>query len=269
MTIPHDFRSSLVGFSDAEGDALQSGAWLIHRLFPFDRFIDLLRTSSLTLVKPKRWEDPYENPMNHEILERDTGSKLLAPHYESELFGQCWSLCYESDAMWRIYSSDKRGVLVSANAAILFETKRLQFGHPMELLYLGKVYYLKQAQLIALFDSESFLRDVLTSKMYSPGSVRTLLYKRDSFKHEEEVRLVLSRHISDVPGDFSALPFDLEKTILNVTLDPRLSDADFDRSKFLIRSAGYTGSIERSELYSTPKIALSIPSLRWLHAPDA
>lgn len=138
MAIPNDFRSLLLGFSGTEIESLQSGNQYIYRLFPFDRFIDLLRTSSIALVKPKLWEDPYENLMNRELVERNTGRKFSIPHYSNDLFCQCWSLCYESDAMWRIYSSDKRGVLVTANAATLFNTKTFQFGHPMEMLFIGK-----------------------------------------------------------------------------------------------------------------------------------
>jgi Protein of unknown function (DUF2971) len=268
MTIPHDFRSSLVGFSDIEIESLQSGNQYIHRLFPFDRFIDLLRTSSIALMKPKRWDDPYENLMNREVVYRDTGRKFRIPHYDRDLFGQCWSLCCDSDAMWRIYSSDRRGVLVTANAAELFGTMTLQSGHEWDMLFLGKVEYLKEAQLKALFESDSFLRDVLTAEMYSAGSAKTLLYKRDSFEHEKEVRLILSRQVSQISGDMRILSFDIEKTIANVTLDPRLSDADLDRMTFLIRNAGYVGNVERSSLYAMPKLSLSIPSLEWLNRAD-
>ena len=266
MAIPKDLRSSLLGFSDDEAVRLERGDLLIHRVFPFDRFVDILRSGSLALVKPKLWEDPYENPLNREFTESDTGKKFRVPHYEHGLFGQCWSLCFESDATWRIYSGDKRGVLVSANAAALFRTAKLRFPHPTEMLSLGKVQYKSKADLKSLFESKAFLREILTAGMYSHGSSKALLYKRDSFKHEEEVRLVLSRHISDVPGDLCFVDVDLDQTFVQATLDPRLSDLDFDRAAFLIKSAGFKGPVEPSQLYDMPDLSLTIPNLTWLHA---
>lgn len=268
MPIPKDFRSSLLGFSDAEADRLESGDLLVHRVFPFDRFIDLLRSRKLALVKPKLWDDPYENPLNRELSERNSGRKLRVPHYNNGLFGQCWSLCFESDATWRIYSGDKRGVLVSANAAALFASAESQLGHPFEMLCLGKVQYRSQEELKNIFESDNFLREVLRAGMYTHVASKALLYKRDSFKHEEEVRFILSRHVSEVPGDLCFIGVNLEASIAAVTLDPRLSDADFERSAFLISAAGYKGQVKRSTLYAMPDFALTIPSLEWLFTTD-
>jgi hypothetical protein len=253
-----------LGFSREDENKLLSGEQRIHRIFPFDRFIDLVRTRKLTFVKPKLWKDPYENLMNRPI-QMDDGRTIRVPHYEDDLFAQCWSLEYESDAMWRIYSGDERGVLVSANAATLYRTAESTYPWPTEQLFLGKVEYLSEHALKQKFESHEFLRSVLKSGMYSSGVAQTLLYKRDSFKHEAEVRWIISRHISNIPGDVHHLPINLEASITKVTLDPRLSDEDMERQIFLIRSAGYSGEVVQSSLYGMPELSLAIPSLDWLH----
>lgn len=257
-----------LGFSREEENKLLSGEQLVHRIFPFDRFIDLIRSRNLAFVKPKLWKDPYENLMNRPIRMGD-GKTIQVPHYADNLFAQCWSLEYESDAMWRIYSGDERGVLVSANAATLYRTAESTYPWPTEQLFLGKVEYLSEHALKQKFESPEFLRSVLNSGMYSTGPAQTLLYKRDSFKHEAEVRWIISRHISNIPGDVHHLPIDLDASITKVTLDPGLSDEDMDRQIFLIRSAGYSGDVVRSSLYAMPELSLAIPSLDWLHGLPA
>jgi Protein of unknown function (DUF2971) len=261
--------SGLIGFDESEQEQYKDNNLVIHRIFPFDRFIDLVRNQWLALVRPTRWDDPYENPLNREIIEDSTGRKLRLPHFEKNLFAQCWSLCSESDAMWRIYSDNKRGILVSASAQSLLQLGKAQYEAPMEQVFLGKVIYHTQAQLQEMLESKEFLREVLCASGYSHASARVLLHKRDSFKHEEEVRLIISRNVSEVPGDIARLEIPISDVVLRVTLDPRLTQEEFERSSYLISKAGYVGHIEQSQLYATPELKLAIPSLEWLYKNGA
>lgn len=203
------------------------------------------------------------------ITDALTGRKLRLPHFESKLFAQCCSFVFESDAMWRIYSTDRRGVLVTASAQALLTLGKSQFEGPMEQVFLGKVQYKSQAELKEMLESQDFLRNVLRAPMYSHVSSSVLLYKRDSFKHEEEVRLILSRHVSEVPGDIARFQIPLDEVILKVTLDPRLSGEEFERYSYIMDKIGYKGHIERSSLYSVPDLNLEIPSLEWLYENPA
>lgn len=262
-------NSALIGFEEFEQQRFREGTMHIHRIFPFERFVDLVRNQWLALVRPSCWEDPFENPLNRMITDALTGRKLRLPHFESKLFAQCWSFAFESDAMWRIYSTDRRGVLVTASAQALLTLGKPQFEGPMEQVFLGKVQYKSQAELKEMLESQDFLRNVLRAPMYSHDSSSVLLYKRDSFKHEEEVRLILSRHISEVPGDIARFQIPLDEVILKVTLDPRLNDEEFERYSYLMDKIGYKGRIECSSLYSVPHLNLEIPSLEWLYKNPA
>ena len=261
----YESGSRTIFLSDEERTALDAGSLMIHRIFPFDRFIDLVRHGKLALLKPKKWEDPYENPRNRSINVTDSGQTIRMSHLDDKLFGQCWSLHEESDAMWRIYSPDKRGVLVSANAKELLLDAKTQYEYPIEQLFLGKVQYKTEQELRQMLESEDFLKGMLTSKMYSASSVSGLMFKRDAFRHEAEVRLVLSRHISEVPGDVALVEIHLERCITGITLDPRLSTEDFERACHIIRAVGYRQGIRQSQLYATPQFNPTIPSLKWIH----
>lgn len=261
----YDLGSRSVFLSDEERIALIAGTLMIHRIFPFDRFVDLVTHGKLALVKPKMWEDPYENPLNRKINVADTGQSIRMTHLDDMLFGQCWSLHEESDAMWRIYSSDKRGVLVSANARELLLDAQTQYESPIEQLFIGKVEYKTEPELRQMLESEDFLKSTLTSRMYSSSGIKALLYKRDAFRHEAEVRLVLSRNISEVPGDVALVEIRLERCITGITLDPRLSPEDFERTRHIIRALGYQQDIRQSQLYATPKLNPTIPSIEWIH----
>lgn len=261
--------SDVIGFNEDEQRAFSAGELKIHRIFGFDRFVDVLRNQQLGLVKPSVWDDPYENPLNRLISEESSGRKLSLPHFDKNLFAQCWSFSLESDALWRIYSPDMRGVLVTACAKKLLELASPHYNSPLEQVFLGKVQYHTQSELKQMLESHDFLRSVFRAPVYSHGSPSVLLHKRDSFKHEEEVRLILSRHISGVSGDVALLNIPVSEVFLKVTLDPRLTNEQFERMRYLIGRAGYDGEIERSSLYATPELHLEIPSLEWLYEDGA
>ena len=267
MPHPVAFNDQLLDFNDREAAKLQTGEIRIHRIFPFERFVDLLRANQLTLAKPHRWDDQFENPFNSHILDQSTGRTVHASEFETSTFAQCWSTLDESDAMWRIYSPDKRSILVSVNARELLSSATFEFGigYPFERLYLGKVRYFPEQEIRENLESPSVLKALLNSPSYSSAAARTLLVKRDSFAHENEVRLILCRHVSEVPGDFAKLNIDTPQCIVQVKLDPRLSGEEVDRQRFLLQAAGCKQPIDQSTIYATPKVSLSIPSIKWLY----
>jgi hypothetical protein len=115
-------NSEFLNFSDSEETEILSNDFFIYRIFAFDRFIDLVKSQSLTLAKPKEWDDKYENILSNCIIENDTGQKLYMSTFSTDIYAQCWSMIDESDAMWRIYSQDKKGVLVKVSAFSLLNS---------------------------------------------------------------------------------------------------------------------------------------------------
>lgn len=74
----------------------------IYRIFPISRFIQVLTTKTLTLVKPKKWDDPFENALLSATFV--VGGETTSFAAKESVYGQCWTLHRETDAMWRIYS---------------------------------------------------------------------------------------------------------------------------------------------------------------------
>jgi hypothetical protein len=78
----------------------------VYRIFPMERFIDVLTENMLTFSRPKLWRDPMETI----LFEANLYGKIKYP--KDRFYGQCWTLNYESEALWNIYAPYKNGVRV-------------------------------------------------------------------------------------------------------------------------------------------------------------
>lgn len=78
----------------------------IYRIFSFKRLKEILENNELGLVRPRKWDDPFENWLLKSTFLLKNGKEASIMSSES-FVGQCWSLTEESDAMWRIYSPKK------------------------------------------------------------------------------------------------------------------------------------------------------------------
>lgn len=174
------------------------------------------------------WEDPYElffykqNILFENSSLHDSMINIAKHHY-----GQCWSSLRDSDAMWRIYSSDKHSVRV-----------RTTFGRMMDVLYqvdgivglaplFGKVQYVEK---------EDIIKWLKLTEQNGWGQIinsygESLFLKRKEFIHESEYRFILQEW-TDFQGNPRPVrsqyfldidPFDF---IEEIALDPRLTPED-------------------------------------------
>ena len=81
----------------------------IYRIMPLSRLYELFENTENVLVKPSLWEDPFENFILKSRVRFKNG-KTYGFNHQNGFYGQCWTRSKASDAMWRIYSSDKRSV---------------------------------------------------------------------------------------------------------------------------------------------------------------
>jgi len=88
----------------------------IYRVVHVERLIELLILQKLILSQPQQWDDPFENY----ILRKCKKEGTVKLSYAADIFGQCWSLHEETDAMWRIYAPDKMGVKIKTSVEKLF-----------------------------------------------------------------------------------------------------------------------------------------------------
>lgn len=234
----------------------------IFRIFPVWRLQHILQTNRMALVSPKMWDDPFEMMAESIALGRIiVGSDKPLP----KILAQCWSATKESDALWRVYSRVRKdktferniypseeGVRVKSTPAKLLDALSTQITDAV--CYVGAVKYMPQDDLL------QEITNVVAAKgpnVFCHPNNRAILQlrKRVFFEHEDEMRaLVVWPDGYDFDTkDILISPNDIFEQI---TFDPRLSAQEMHEREDSIRNLGYTGEIERSNLYT--RVVLSI-----------
>jgi hypothetical protein len=163
---------------------------------------------------------------------RDDG-RIEMPIYSShqDMFGQCWSLIEDSDALWRIYSPNGKGLMIQTTAKKFLLIKEIMHG------LLGRMDY-------SNFDNiKDFPQDLL----------EMALIKRKAFEHEQEVRLIT--HADMVKGEWTGNPYisiDLNplEFIEKIVIDPRADDRFVTAIVKYCKRAGFKITPTKSSLYS-------------------
>ena len=221
----------------------------IYRIISIKRLFELFEMNKNILVHPSLWDDPYENLILKSKVRSNAG-EIVNYRFHKNFYGQCWSLHRASDAMWRIYSPDKRGIRIKTTPNKLLSSL-YQGGaeDPSRSCVIGKVRYLSEKRLLGFGNS-----------IYKNGSLskdnlfHSLLVKRLAFKHEREVRLMYyDLHDSERSKKFSYY-FNPHEVIDQLMIDPRLTKEEaFNIKSELIKVTGYEGPIKRSLLYAVPE----------------
>lgn len=254
----------------------------VRRIFPLGRFLDILRSKDMGLVAPHFWEDPREDPAALCMLE---GSKLSPPKGQQPLsaflapvWAQCWSLNPGSDTLLRAYSRvridpqsrrnsdrDAEGVTVTTTVRHLLAAAEGWHADGADSHFvIGCVDYVEDNEI------GQRIVNACNTDGYGPAFFRTvqgraesLLWKRNYFAHEQEVRLMLIAR--SWPKD-QAVPqvrnVRVEPNTLfhSISFDPRLISFETKERETEIRDAGYTGEIRPDHSYQ--KI-LNLLEMRW------
>lgn len=221
----------------------------VYRIIEPKRLYELFKRNEGVLVHPSCWDDPYENFILRSKV-RDKTGQVKTYTYHEQLYGQCWTLNTNSDAMWRIYSPKLRGIRIRTTVRDLLESLyRGGVNRPDMFCVVGKVRYL----------GEKALRR-FANGIYRNGSLekdnlfRTLLVKRPAFRHEKEVRLLYFDERREAEGRLLRYKLDAHNLIDQIMIDPRVSYDEFRRLKGTIQSrTKFQGRILRSLLYSPPE----------------
>jgi hypothetical protein len=205
----------------------------LYRCIGLGDFLHICETGKMALRKILKWEDPYENLVYKITVTMGNQSEPFFPKYE-HFYGQCWSEQKESDAMWRIYSPNKDGLII---ATTIEEIIKLEF---YKDALLSRVIY---------FDYPKTLFKDLVYPSHETGSA---FVKRKAFEHEKEVRIVAESenilNFSDKNGfyEFSVNP---KQFIKGIWLDPRCDDRAIDTLRSYTSKLGIIPIPEKSKLY--------------------
>ncbi len=223
----------------------------IYRIVSYDRFLELFNAKKNTLVKPKKWEDTFENFALKSKLRFPNGSEITLDAHD-RLYGQCWTTSKASDAMWRIYSPDKKSIRIRTTVdKLLTSLDTANINTSMTESCIGKVKYISESEITAQAKN-AFTNN---GQMTFGSLFRSLLVKRKAFEHEKEIRLIHLDWGYDLPkDDMFSYEIDPHELITQVMIDPRISYEEFKIVKSEIRqSTGYQGDIKRSLLCRLPE----------------
>ena len=217
----------------------------VYRIISLDRLCELFEKRVNTLVKPIAWDDPFENFIL-ELKGRLPSGEVVEFAQRYDFYGQCWTLVGGSDAMWRIYSSDKRSVRIKVRLKSLVQTLA---PNAIGIVLLGKVRYLDTEGLLSW--AKRVLRDAESPDVRLLG--RTLLVKRAAFSHEREMRLLYFESQGDQPKLFQ-YRVDPSTFVEEIVVDPRLLvDEAKDFIEEIKKRTAFRGPITHSGLYAAPQ----------------
>jgi hypothetical protein len=228
----------------------------VYRIFSKNRFLDLLASSRNGLVNPSKWEDPFENFFLRSQVVGPEGEKISMSSLAEDWYGQCWTCNNDTDAMWRIYSPEKRGIKVKTTVRKLFESFYDEGDIYASLkFFCGKVRYLTEPEITAFMNKVTFQEIAFGGQ--STGFAELLCIKREAFQLENEVRL-LFQDLDPKRGTAGVAQFDVNMVFDEIVIDPRLPNIDAAKIDAEIRAAGCILPISQSTLYRTPQFKIRL-----------
>ena len=215
---------------------------------PFERLIQIVGQSQLTLVAPHKWEDPFEKYWT-KVLVSDPKARKKAL---ASVFGLCFSWESRSDALWRIYSPTQLGVRIEVSVQVLMRQLRELNNHLHGKTFFGKVNYLKDPELI---ERARGIRSNAASTPKASLIAKCWLHKRRAFSHEQEMRLLHVTNVADKTTDLLQVKVNPGSLIKSIRIDPRASPSVADAfCNYLQKKTGLPEKrIKQSNLYQLPE----------------
>jgi len=166
----------------------------IYRVISIERFFELIENKNLVLVKPKLWDDPFENFLSKTVMTDSYGEQGIF-NITNEFYGQCWTQKKECDGIWRNYASLQSGVKIQTTVEKLLnviydDSNNFSMIHS----FIGKVEYMSDKKIKDFLSHPNFLNWVTDTSGKNPA--QTLLIKRAEFSYEREVRVLYSTDTS-------------------------------------------------------------------------
>lgn len=228
----------------------------VFRVFSIERLLEMFSKKSLVLVKPKKWDDPFENFILKSKIEFENGEQAKIEFADS-IFGQCWSLLEESDAMWRIYSQSKNGVKVKTTPRKLLAALSACVSTPDISAFIGRVRYKSSFELIEMMRDRIRMQNKIFDTS-GQGHAETLLFKRDEFAHEKEVRIIYSGNRVEASNDVFSINIDPHLLLDEIVFDPRMDKDLANIFSVHFKSINFKGDVRRSQLYELPDLIVNV-----------
>lgn len=223
------------------------------RYFSTERILWFLEHSLLHFAAATQFIDPFEGavavqspdlPMDPRYAEMEFGEKAFQ-ELKRLTKVSCWHRAdYESDAMWKLYADQSKGVAVCSTPERMetaFRPFRLSPEYGAEDIWCGAVRY----------------QDLMKVRMET-GMMKRFFFKHQAFAWEREFRLAISVRSAEefgvkVPELGILVSVDSGALIERVMLGPALSQADRSAITECARKAGLGDRIVQSSLLGRPR----------------
>jgi hypothetical protein len=229
--------------------------WQEHlwRYFKVERFIWTLENSRLYFAASTQFTDRFEGatavlppdfPVDPRFQEMESvEGAFFALRKLMKI--NCWHrAAYESDAMWKLYAEQSKGVAICTTAERMragIRPFRLQPAYGVEELWAGAVTY----------------HNLLEVRLRPLG--KTIYFsKHKAFSWENEFRLLISLEMAsesgpEVPEGGIEVSVDLDALVEHIMLGPELSAMERDRIIAKSQEVGLGNRVRKSSLLGQPR----------------
>lgn len=232
----------------------------LHKHMSLENALNVLNLRSIWFANPTIWKDPFEKQF---VTAKYIKDKIEYDFpWKERVFCACFTETATSEAFWVPYSQQQIGIEFKINRKELIN--QLEKHSHVYDIYVGKVEYMMTKSITGSIYSIPFTKP-LPTKESNLWWARLLLLKRNAYKYEDEVRIILVKKQSTVK-DGIPLKFDCSPTTLieSVVLDPNigkfteqlLKDIFINKFAFspITNKAGRTQNrVVKSQLYTELK----------------
>lgn len=223
----------------------------------FTKFVNLLDTGSLFFCRADMLEDKWEGIFPEKMIYKFNLSKNSIQPDDKNIYSwrewrkketrshliNSWHVnAYESDAMWKLYSSSKQSIAIQSTIGRL----KRSFAIAKNIIWIGEVEY------IDFKNWEPKNRVFNTSEL---NILKTFFLKRIGFEHEKEIRaityVVNNKHKEDKG---ILVNVDLNELVETIVISPTSEDWFFNLVKNIIYKFNYQYVPKKSELSIQPYI---------------
>jgi len=239
---------------------IQNEQSVIWRFMDFTKFVSVLDKGSLFLCRADKLDDSFEgssteldfkfwksNYLMGKIREGKMGNAMMQQNWQeiSDGFATLKKLVninswymkeYESAAMWNLYAQTKEAVAIKSSC------KRLRKSLPdCDQLLIGQVKYID-------YKKERMEEKCITDRFF---------YKRKSYEHEEEIRIILLKNLNgELPSTIQAVETEggvyvetqIDTLIEKVYVAPNSPDWFRELVKRILKLYGFHKEVIRTSL---------------------
>jgi len=228
----------------------------IWRYMDFTKFVNLLDTESLFFCRADSFKDKWEGTFTKEMIKKfklneksipsDDGNKYslcewqIVKEARSHLIN-CWHVNdHESDAMWKLYSSNRQSIAIQSTIGRL----KGCFSKTAEKIWIGEVEYI---------DYKIWIPNKRFFDVSESNTLKTFFLKRKGFEHEKEIRAITNIAYNKHKQEKGILvDIDLNELVETIIISPISEDWFFNLVEKIIKKYGYNFNLVKSELGMKP-----------------